>query len=102
MSPNLAPERLIALAARGNGPAFERLADELTGPILPVVGHVVSDRGQAEELTRRVLVELWRTASRYREADGSEPRPAAAESGPAGRAGARETPARFAGARGTE
>lgn len=70
-SRNLSPERLIALAGRGNRPAFERLADDLTGPVLAVVGHVVTDRGQAEELTRQVLVELWCTASRYREADGT-------------------------------
>ncbi|QKV73930.1 sigma factor-like helix-turn-helix DNA-binding protein [Amycolatopsis sp. Hca4] len=59
------------LAAEGNKPAFGQLVDQLAGPILAAIGHVVTERETAERLTQQVLVELRYTAHRYHPADGS-------------------------------
>jgi len=60
------PEELMALVARGDEAAFERLYDQLAGPVLGLVQRVLRDPAQSEEVAQEVLVELWRTATRYR------------------------------------
>ncbi len=65
------PEDLMALVARGDEAAFERLYDVLAGPIMGLVQRVLRDPAQSEEVTQEVLVELWRTATRYRSDRGS-------------------------------
>jgi len=65
------PEDLMALVARGDEGAFERLYDVLAGPILGLVQRVLRDPAQSEEVAQEVLVELWRTATRYRPDLGS-------------------------------
>jgi RNA polymerase sigma-70 factor, ECF subfamily len=64
-------EELMILVARGDELAFERLYDELAGPILGLVRRVLRDPAQSEEVAQEVLVELWRTACRYRPDRGS-------------------------------
>lgn len=64
-------EDLMALVARGDESAFERLYDALAGPILGLVLRVLRDPAQSEEVAQEVLVELWRTATRYRPDLGS-------------------------------
>jgi RNA polymerase sigma-70 factor (ECF subfamily) len=59
-------EELMALVARGDEAAFERLYDALAGPVLGLVQRVLRDPAQSEEVAQEVLVELWRTATRYR------------------------------------
>lgn len=69
--PPRSPEDLMALVARGDEAAFERLYDELAGPVFGLVQRVLRDPAQSEEVAQEVLVELWRTATRYRPELGS-------------------------------
>jgi RNA polymerase sigma-70 factor (ECF subfamily) len=64
-------EELMSSVARGDEQAFERLYDHLAGPILGLVRRVLRDPAQSEEVAQEVLVELWRTATRYRPDRGS-------------------------------
>ncbi|NED81385.1 RNA polymerase subunit sigma, partial [Streptomyces sp. SID11233] len=43
----------------------------VAGPLLGVVRRVLRDRAQSEEVAQEVLVEVWRTAGRYRPDLGS-------------------------------
>lgn len=67
--PSLA--ELMSRVARGDEHAFEQVYDVLAGPILGLVQRVLRDPAQSEEVTQEVLVELWRTATRYRPDLGS-------------------------------
>jgi RNA polymerase sigma-70 factor (ECF subfamily) len=62
---------LLALVARGDHHAFERLYGELAGPVYGVVRQVLRDPAQSEEIAQEVLLEIWRTASRFDPAKGS-------------------------------
>ncbi|HEY3260846.1 MAG TPA: ECF RNA polymerase sigma factor SigK [Pseudonocardiaceae bacterium] len=64
-------EDLMVLVARGDEAAFERLYDQLAGPIFGLVQRVLRDPAQSEEVAQEVLVELWRTATRYQPDRGS-------------------------------
>jgi RNA polymerase sigma-70 factor (ECF subfamily) len=59
------PEDLLVEVAKGSEAAFERLYDVVAGPVFGVVRRVVRDSAQSEEVTQEVLVELWRTATRF-------------------------------------
>ncbi|HEX4722607.1 MAG TPA: ECF RNA polymerase sigma factor SigK [Pseudonocardiaceae bacterium] len=56
---------MLAAVAKGDEGAFERLYDLVAAPVFGVVRRVVRDAAQSEEVTQEVLVELWRTATRY-------------------------------------
>ena len=58
-------EELLVRVAKGDERAFELLYDQLAGPILGLVRRIVRDAAQSEEVAQEVLVELWRTATRY-------------------------------------
>jgi RNA polymerase sigma-70 factor, ECF subfamily len=62
---------LLARVARGDHRAFELLYGELAGPIYGVVRQVLRDPAQSEEIAQEVLLEIWRTASRFDPARGS-------------------------------
>ncbi len=62
---------LIARVARGDQPAFEEVYDRMSGPVLGMVRGVLRDLAQSEEVMQEVLLELWRTASRFDAAQGS-------------------------------
>ena len=62
---------LLALVARGDHGAFERLYRQLAGPVYGVVRQVLRDPAQSEEVAQEVLLEVWRTASRFDPARGS-------------------------------
>ncbi|MFB7241483.1 RNA polymerase subunit sigma [Streptomyces populi] len=62
---------LMARVARGDHEAFAALYDVVAGPVLGVVRGVLRDRAQSEEVAQEVLVEVWRTAARYRPERGS-------------------------------
>jgi len=62
---------LLAKVARGDHRAFELLYGALAGPVYGVVRQVLRDPAQSEEIAQEVLLEIWRTASRFDRAKGS-------------------------------
>ncbi|MGW0970279.1 ECF RNA polymerase sigma factor SigK [Streptomyces sp. NPDC002516] len=56
----------LARAARGDQDAFADVYDTLARPVKGLVCRVLRDEAQAEEVTQDVMVEIWRTADRYR------------------------------------
>jgi RNA polymerase sigma-70 factor, ECF subfamily len=62
-APDLA--ELLTHVARGDQAAFERVYDEVAGPVYGLALRIVRDPAQSEEVAQEVLVEVWRTASRY-------------------------------------
>ncbi|WP_369217823.1 sigma-70 family RNA polymerase sigma factor [Streptomyces flavofungini] len=59
-------QELVAQVARGDQEAFSGVYDAVAGPVLGVVRGVLRDHAQSEEVAQEVLVEVWRTAPRYR------------------------------------
>ncbi|MEV7284562.1 sigma-70 family RNA polymerase sigma factor [Streptomyces sp. NPDC093252] len=59
-------EELVAQVALGDEEAFAGVYDAVAGRVLGVARAVLRDRAQSEEVAQEVLVEVWRTAPRYR------------------------------------
>ncbi|PRX46487.1 RNA polymerase sigma-70 factor (ECF subfamily) [Prauserella shujinwangii] len=64
-------EELLAEVAKGDERAFAQLYDRLAGPVFGLVRRILRDNAQSEEVAQEVLVELWRTATRYSPDKGS-------------------------------
>ncbi|WP_407548940.1 sigma-70 family RNA polymerase sigma factor [Streptomyces sp. Pv4-95] len=64
-------EELLGRVARGDQGAFGPVYDALAGPVLGLVRSVLRDPAQSEEVAQEVLVEVWRTAARFRPERGS-------------------------------
>lgn len=62
---------LLTHVARGDQAAFERVYDEVSGPVYGLALRIVRDPAQSEEVAQEVLVDVWRTASRYEPGRGS-------------------------------
>jgi RNA polymerase sigma-70 factor (ECF subfamily) len=59
-------DELLVEVARGDQEAFASLYDAVCGPVLGLVRSVLRDPAQSEEVAQEVLVEVWRTAARFR------------------------------------
>ncbi|WP_371667527.1 ECF RNA polymerase sigma factor SigK [Streptomyces sp. NBC_00289] len=57
---------LLTRVATGDQAAFADVYDALVRPVKGLVCRVLRDESQAEEVTQDVMVEVWRTAGRYR------------------------------------
>jgi RNA polymerase sigma-70 factor, ECF subfamily len=62
---------LLTYVARGDTRAFERVYDEVSGPVYGLALRIVRDPAQSEEVAQEVLVDVWRTASRFEPGRGS-------------------------------
>jgi RNA polymerase sigma-70 factor, ECF subfamily len=56
---------LLVQAARGDQEAYAAVYDAVAGQVLGVVRAVVRDPAQSEEVAQEVLLDVWRSASRF-------------------------------------
>jgi RNA polymerase sigma-70 factor, ECF subfamily len=61
----------LALVARGDREAFDTVYREMAGAVYGLIRRVLRDPAQAEEVAQEVMVDVWRTASRFDPAKGS-------------------------------
>ncbi|MET9735414.1 sigma-70 family RNA polymerase sigma factor [Streptomyces sp. NPDC006458] len=66
-----AADELLLRVARGDQQAFEQLYAMVSGPVFGLVRRVVRDPAQTEEVAQEVLLELWRSATRFDPGRGS-------------------------------
>lgn len=64
-------DELLRLTARGDDAAFARLYDQTAPRVYGLALRLVRAPALAEEVAQEVLVEVWRTASRFDPAKGS-------------------------------
>ncbi|MGV9255391.1 sigma-70 family RNA polymerase sigma factor [Streptomyces sp. NPDC003697] len=64
-------QQLVREVALGDQEAFAAVYDAVAGPVLGAVRAVLRDHAQSEEVAQDVLVEVWRTAPRYRPERGT-------------------------------
>jgi RNA polymerase sigma-70 factor (ECF subfamily) len=62
---------LLAQVARGDHAAFEAVYDELAASVFGVVRRVLRDPAQSEEVAQEVMLDVWRSASRFDSSRGS-------------------------------
>jgi RNA polymerase sigma-70 factor, ECF subfamily len=65
------PSVLLVQTAHGDERAFERLYDVVIGRVFGLIRRIVRDPAQAEEVAQEVLVEVWRTSTRFDPDKGS-------------------------------
>src|ERR1700677_4189748 len=56
---------LLAQVARGDHAAFEAVYDQLAAPVYGVARKVLRVPAQSEEVAQEVMLDVWRTASRF-------------------------------------
>jgi RNA polymerase sigma-70 factor, ECF subfamily len=62
---------LLAKVARGDEAAFAAVYDQIGGLVFGLARRIVKDPAQSEEVTQEVLLEVWRSASRFDPVQGS-------------------------------
>src|SRR5215475_3174570 len=62
---------LLARVARGDQAAFATVYDRAAAQVFGLVSRVVRDPAQSEEVTQEVMLDVWRTASRFDPRRGS-------------------------------
>jgi RNA polymerase sigma-70 factor, ECF subfamily len=62
---------LLAQVARGDHAAFEAVYDQLAAPVYGVARKVLRDPAQSEEVAQEVMLDVWRSASRFDSSRGS-------------------------------
>lgn len=62
---------LLVLVARADEHAFARLFDRVSSSVYGLARRVVRDPSRAEEISQEVLLQVWRTASRFERSRGS-------------------------------
>lgn len=62
---------LLQSVGRGDNRAFEALYDEVANSVFGIIRRVLRDPAQSEEVTQEVLLEIWRTSTRFDPARGS-------------------------------
>ncbi|MFF0305228.1 sigma-70 family RNA polymerase sigma factor [Streptomyces sp. NPDC004562] len=72
-NPTVQPDlqQLVHEVALGDQDAFATVYDAVAGSVLGVARAVLRDQAQSEEVAQEVLVEVWRTAPRYRPERGT-------------------------------
>jgi RNA polymerase sigma-70 factor, ECF subfamily len=58
-------DELVQRVARGDTPAFTELYDRMANVVFGVIRRVLRDPAQSEEVAQEVLIEVWRTATRF-------------------------------------
>jgi RNA polymerase sigma-70 factor, ECF subfamily len=61
----------MGLVARGDTAAFDAVYERVAASVFGIVRRVIRDRAQSEEVTQDVLLEVWRTASKFDAGRGS-------------------------------
>lgn len=64
-------EDLLVRVAKGDNDAFEAVFTRASGPIYGLVRRVLRDPAQSEEVAQEVLINVWKSASRFDEKQGS-------------------------------
>jgi len=62
---------LLAQVACGDHAAFEAVYDQLAAPVYGVARKVLRDPAQSEEVAQEVMLDVWRSASRFDASRGS-------------------------------
>ena len=58
-------DTLLGQVAQGDTAAFERLYDEVAGPVYGLAVRILRDSAQAEEIAQEVLIQVWRKAAAF-------------------------------------
>ncbi|MFE5484041.1 ECF RNA polymerase sigma factor SigK [Streptomyces sp. NPDC056527] len=64
--PDTEVDALLLKAAAGDRDAFAGVYDALARPVMGLACRILRDAAQAEEVTQDVMIEVWRTADRFR------------------------------------